>query len=381
MPGRVTGGNAANVSTIHDLVTPCFLVDKARVLHNIAEVADFARRADTVVRPHVKTHKCPEIARWQMAAGAAGLTVATPWEAEVFARVTPSLFIARSSIGRPALARLTALRRAGAELLVGVDTREGAEALSEAATAAGCALGVRIEIDTGQARCGVRPEAAPELARAISPLPGVTLEGIFTHEGHLYSFDGLEGRHAAAARVAALMAECAETLRRDGHEIASVSVGATPARYETGRHAAVTEIRPGNYVYYDHTQILLGAAREEDCAATVLATVVSIPQKGLVVIDAGRKAVSTDGMARESLGLVVGRPEVQFRGASEEHGMLDWPEHVPLPRMGDLLRVIPHHVCPVANLFDELVVVEGETVLEVLPVEARGYGPVRPMGA
>lgn len=362
--------------TLHDLPTPCLVVDKPRVERNIAEVAAFARRVGRDLRPHVKTHKCPVLGRWQMAAGAAGLTVATAWEAEVFSSVSPSLFLARSSVGRAALDRLSALRRRGVDLVVGVDSLAAAAALSEAALAAGTDFAVRIEVDTGQARCGIAPEAGAEFARGLARLAGVRLEGIFTHEGHVYTFDAPEGLRSAAHRVAGLMAECADAIRADGHHLATVSVGATPARYETARHDAVTEMRPGNYVFFDQTQLLLGVATEEQCAASVLATVISIPQSGLVVIDAGRKAVSTDGMGRESLGLVVGFPEVTFRSASEEHGMLDWPAHVTAPRIGQTLRVIPYHICPVVNLFDELVLVEGEEIVDVLPIEARGYGPV-----
>lgn len=364
--------------TTHDLPTPCLLVERGRLEANIARMAGHAREHRVRLRPHVKTHKCLSIARMQLDAGASGLTVATPWEAEVFAAVSSDLFLARSLADGPGIARVVRLARRGIGLLVAVDSLDAAEALAREAAAAGVEIGVRVEVDTGQRRCGVPPDDCVAFARAVAEMDGLVLEGLFTHEGHTYQLPNVPEREAEARRVAHALCSCAAELRAAGHALPSVSVGSTPARLAMAGLAGVTELRPGNYVFHDETQVRLGAASLDDCAATVLATVVSLPRPGVVVLDAGRKALSTDGLTAGSMGIVLEAPTARFVGASEEHGMVEWPQDAELPTIGARVRVVPYHSCPVTNLFDEIVLVEGDAVLAVWPVEARGYGPVRP---
>jgi len=341
---------------------------------NIDRVANFARRIGRDVRPHAKTHKCLEIGRRQLAARAVGLTVATAWEAEVFAAASDDLFVARSVADLAALGLLAALSRRGNRLLVGVDHAEGARLLGESARGAGVEFEVRIEVNTGQNRCGVEPEDALALARAIAAQPGLRLEGVFTHEGHVYSVEGPGGVHSVAAKVATTMRQVAEALRTDGHDVRSVSVGSTPALFETPKHDGMTELRPGTYVFNDQLQMLLGAAGEADCAASVICTVISVIAPDQVVIDAGTKAVAADGSARQSLGAVRGHHQASFVRASEEHGVLRWPESEPTPALGSRLEIIPYHICPAVNLHDRIVVVEDGAVVDEWPIDARGYG-------
>jgi len=362
--------------SLHDLPTPAMLVDVDVMEHNLTELADFAREIDRQVRPHTKTHKCPALGRRQLELGAVGLTVATAWEAEVFAAVTNDLFVARSMLDHVALKRLAALASRGTRMIVGVDSVEGVEALSRAATAYGAHMEARIEIDSGQNRCGVAPAEAAPLARHIRAAPHLDLDGIFTHEGHVYSVTGPGGVDSVAKRVAAAMEVAANAIRAENMEVRSVSVGSTPARFVTPRYEGITEMRPGTYIFNDLTAILLAAARPEDCAASVLTTVISQPCGRRVVVDAGRKALGSDGVARESVGYILEHPRAKFRAASEEHGIIDWHEDEELPRLGDRLRVVPYHVCPAVDLHDELVMVRGEEILDILPIEARGYGPL-----
>ncbi len=362
--------------TILDLPTPCLLVDVDRLETNIRTLADFARSVGRAVRPHAKTHKSHWVAERQIAHGAVGLTVATPWEAEVFAPLGAGLFLARSVAGAPSIRRLVSLKRAGGDLILSTDSVDGARELSAAFDAAGLQAPVRIEIDVGQARCGVRPEQARALAREIDGLAGLRLEGVFTHEGHVYSVEGPDALPAFAQRVANLMAGVAADLTADGHGPLTVSVGATPSRYEIAKLEGITELRPGSYVYYDRTHVLLGAADESDCAATILTTVISVPNPGQAVVDAGRKALGSDGIARECVGVLPDQPRADFRRASEEHGLIDWPEDEPPPRVGDRFRVIPFHVCTAVNLPDEIVLVRGDEVVGFEPIEARGYGRI-----
>jgi len=361
-----------------DISTPFLVVDSRVMQRNIDRVADFGRRIGRDVRPHAKTHKCLEIARRQLAAGAVGMTVATAWEAEVFAAVTDDLLVARSVADRCALRRLAGLRACGKRLIVGIDHTEGARLLGECARAAGARFEVRIEVNTGQNRCGVEPNGALALARAIAAQPGLHLEGVFTHEGHVYSVEGPGGVHSVAAKVATMMRQVAEELRRDGHDVRSVSVGSTPALFETPKHEGMTELRPGTYVFNDQIEMLLGAADEADCAASVICTVISVAPPDQVVIDAGTKAVAADGSARQSLGAVRGCHQASFVRASEEHGVVRWPESEPTPAVGSRLEIIPYHICPAVNLHDTIVVVEDGAVVDEWPVSARGYGRLSP---
>lgn len=369
------------MATVNDLPTPTMLIDIAVMERNIASVAAFAREIGRDLRPHAKTHKCLAIARRQIAAGAVGLTVSCPWEAEVLAEATDSVFVARPCVRETNVARLTSLALRGVRVIVGVDSYEGASNLETAAAAAGLTTEVRIEVDSGQGRCGVRPEDARDLARRIAQLDHLQLEGIFSHEGHVYTLEGPGGVESVAARVGVVMNQVASELRDDGHDIRAVSVGSTPSIYFTPTMGGVTEFRPGTYVFNDQTQMLLGSATEEQCAASVLTTVISLPEPGQVVTDAGTKAVAADGMGRQSLGAVVGLPLVHFTRASEEHGILQWPAHLPQPRVGDLLRIIPYHICPAINLYRELVFVEGDRVVDIQPVDAQGHGPALRQGA
>jgi D-serine deaminase-like pyridoxal phosphate-dependent protein len=348
---------------VDEFETPALIVDAARMRANIDAMAAVARESGVALRPHAKTHKMPEVGALQLAAGAAGLTVAKLGEAEVFADAgCEDLVIAYPLVGESKLARLAALARR-ARVSVAVDSLEVAEAIS----AAGAEVGVRIEVDSGQHRAGVAPGDVAELARAIAALPGLRLEGVLTHEGHAYATDDLA---AATHAVAELMARAgADTGVRDP----VVSLGSTPTARLAAREPGVTEIRPGTYVFHDRTQVAHGAARPEDCAATVLATVVSRPAPDRAVVDAGTKALSSDrlnapGAPADFGALTSGWPVVR---ASEEHGVVAVPPGGEL-RVGERVRIVPNHVCPVVNLFDEAVVVEDGAVVATWRVAARG---------
>lgn len=374
--GLPPSGKDAALPTLCDLPTPAMTVDADVMERNLTALADFAKGIGRNVRPHTKTHKCPALARRQLDLGAVGLTVATPWEAQVFSSIAADLFVARSVMDPVGLERLTTVAADGIRMIVGVDSEHGVEALANAAMRAGVRLETRIEVDSGQNRCGVRPEEAAVLARRIRAAPHLDLDGIFTHEGHVYSVAGPGGVNSVAKRVAAAMEVAANAIRGEGMEVRSVSVGSTPARFVTPRYEGITEMRPGTYIFNDLTTMLLGAARPEECAAAVLTTVISQPDGRRVVVDGGRKAVGSDGVARESVGYVFDAPLARFRTASEEHGMIDWPEQLELPRLGTRLRIVPFHVCPAVNLYDELALIRGDEVVDILPIEARGYGPL-----
>ncbi len=347
-----------------DADTPALLIDAARLRANVEAMAAVARDAGVALRPHAKTHKLVEVAALQLAAGARGLTVAKLGEAEVFADGgCDDLLIAYPLVGEVKLERLAALARR-VRVAVALDSLEVARAISEA----GAEVGVRIEVDTGQHRAGVAPADVASLARQLAELPGLRVEGVMTHEGHAY---GAADLAAATRDAAAAMAAAGASL---GLPAPVVSLGSTPTARLAAREPGVTEIRPGTYVFHDRTQIAHGAASERDVAATVLATVVSRPAPDRAVVDAGTKVLSSDRLnapgAPVDFGALAGTGWPLVR-ASEEHGVVAVPPGASLP-VGARVEIVPNHVCPVVNLFDEAVVVEGGEIVARWRVAARG---------
>jgi D-serine deaminase-like pyridoxal phosphate-dependent protein len=355
-----------------DVSTPAVLIDVEVLERNVTRMAERARAAGIKLRPHAKTHKLLEVGRLQLAAGAAGLSVAKTSEAEVFAAAGfDDIFIAYPVVGEDKARRLLALADR-VRLAVGVDSVEGARTLSGAFAAAGRRLDVRLKVDVGLHRVGVEPGQAVGVARAVALLPGLRFGGVFTHAGQAYVEPNLDGVAAVGRHEGATLAAVAEALRAAGLAAEEVSVGSTP----TARHAmtvtGVTECRPGNYVYHDGSQVSLGTCGLEDCAMTVLATVVSAPARDRAVLDAGSKTLSTDPLRPrgEGFGWVLGRRARLVR-MSEEHGVLALEEGERL-EVGERVRVLPNHACVVSNLHDRVLAVRGDTVEAEWRVAARG---------
>jgi D-serine deaminase-like pyridoxal phosphate-dependent protein len=324
------------------------------------------------LRPHAKTHKTVEIGRLQLAAGAGGLSVAKVGEAEVFvAAGFQDLFVAYPVVGEDKGRRLLALSDR-ARLAVGVDSPDGARTLDAVFRAAGRRLDVLLKIDVGFHRVGVLPDHAVQTAQSISDLPGLRLRGVFTHAGHAYLAKSPDGVADIGRSEGSILVETAQRIRDAGIEIEEVSVGSTP----TARHAmsvpGVTECRPGNYVFHDASQVSLGVCAPEDCALTVLATVVSVPAADRAVVDAGSKTLSSDPLrpSGPGHGFVLGRRS-RIARLSEEHGVIEV-----LPgegfRVGERVRILPNHACVVSNLHDRLLGVRGDRVEGELAVAARG---------
>jgi D-serine deaminase-like pyridoxal phosphate-dependent protein len=357
---------------LDDLDTPSVLVDLSRLERNIGAMASLAGRARVRLRPHAKTHKIPEIARMQIVAGASGVTLAKLGEAEAFADAgIDDFFLAYPIVGEVKARRLLALLER-ARVIVGVDSLEGAQSLAAVVAPTGRRLDVRIEIDMGLRRTGVLPENAVALARAISRLRGLRLQGIFTHAGQAYA-EPTPDRVAAVARdEGTVLVRCAEALRAAGFDIEDVSVGSTPTAAEAMNVPGVTECRPGTYVFNDATQVALGICSSEDCALSVLSTVVSVPAADRVVLDAGSKTLSSDVMrpGGDAYGVIAGGRGRLVR-LTEEHGVVA-PAAGTCWRVGERVEVVPAHVCPVVNLHDRLVTVREGEVAGELRVAARG---------
>jgi D-serine deaminase-like pyridoxal phosphate-dependent protein len=370
--------------TIAALETPALVVDLTRMERNLDRVAAYAAEHRLALRPHVKTHKSPAIAREQLRRGAQGLTCATPFEAETMASVCDDLLVAYPPVGAVRAARLAALP-AGARLTVALDSARAVSDLAEAARGAGRRVGVLVELDLGMHRVGVSvgtngAGAALSLARLVASEPSLELRGIAFYPGHVR--EPVVEQDDKLRLLGEALERALGQLRRAGVEPAVVSGGSTPTLWRTHELPGVTEFRPGTYVYNDRTTAAIGACGWDDCALSVLATVVSTAVPGQAVIDAGTKSLGREpvrGADGEGYGQLLDRPEVTVARMSEEHGILDLSRSGWQPEVGERVRVVPNHVCIVVHLEDLVYGVRGELVETSWPVAARGRGErVRP---
>lgn len=359
---------------VSEIDTPALVVDLDVFERNLAKVADYAREHSLQLRPHTKTHKSVRLARRQLAGGAAGLTVAKVSEAEIMASADPaSLLVAFPIIGHTKLARLTHVARE-TPILVALDSSFAARQLSEAARAAQVEIGVLAEVDVGLGRVGVSPgESLIQLAQVIEKLPHLRFAGITFYPGHIKSLD--ESGQAALTQLSALVTEILGDLRAAGIEPGIVSGGSTPTLFQSHQIAGLTEIRPGTYVFNDLNTIRSGACALEDCAATILATIVSTARPGQMIIDGGSKTFSSDRLANSSevtFGRLAEAPGARFHKMNEEHGFIDLAQAETTFDVGDRVHLIPNHICVAVNLHEKVYGVRGDTVEEIWPVDARG---------
>jgi D-serine deaminase-like pyridoxal phosphate-dependent protein len=366
-----------HTASLETLETPAALVDVDRAEANLRRVDAYARQHGLTWRPHTKTHKVPELAARQLQAGASGLTVATPHEAEVMATVADDVLMAYAPVGAARLARLMRLPR-HVRLTVALDSSEALAGLSEAAARAGRTVGVLVELDLGMRRVGVQtPEEAVALAREIRGAGAVEYRGVTFYPGHIRSPLGEQG--PVLSGVSRQLGAFIEALSAAGLRPEVVSGGSTPTLWRSHEVAGLTEIRPGLNIFYDRNSAFVGACAWGEVAYSVLATVVSTAVPGQAVIDAGSKALAKEeGITPGGgYGVLLERPEVVVRGLSEEHGLLELTGTSWRPRVGERVRVVPNHVCSSVALMDRLWPVRGGAVLEPWDVRARGWGAPR----
>ncbi|MET1035536.1 MAG: alanine racemase [Arthrobacter sp.] len=347
--------------------TPHLSVRVPVLRRNIEGMARFAAGRGMALRPHAKTHKSLDVARLQVAAGARGLTVATLGEAEVFARGGfGDLFVAYPLWLDDVKARRMRALLDVAELRLGVDSVEGARRMAAAAGADASRLRVRVEVDSGHHRSGTTPARAGEVAAAAAGA-GLAVEGVFTFPGHGY---GPGNAARAAADESAALSAARDAVLAEGLPCPVLSGGSTPTAHHASGSPA-TELRPGVYVFNDAQQLESGTCGEEAVALTAVCTVVG-SRGGTVLVDAGSKVLGADRPAWTSgFGRVAGHPLARVVALSEHHATIDWGTSLPVPVAGDLLRVIPNHVCNAVNLVDELVASE-DGFDAIWPVHARG---------
>ena len=366
---------------MHSLPTPSLILDIDRARRNAARVGDRVRALGARLRPHVKTHKCIEVGRLQVAGHFGGITVSTLAEAAVFAAngfcdITYAVPIEPGKFGA-----VIAMVRDGVRLAVITDDLSIPAPLADAARAAGvpaaATIDVWVKVDCGYHRCGVDPAGGtlPELVRRIGERHELRFAGLLTHAGHSYHVVGADALRAVAAAERDVMLEAASRLRAVGIDVPAISIGSTPTVTHVDHLDGIDEVRAGNYVFFDTTQAALGSATLDDCALSVLASVVHRDRaRGHLVLDAGAIALSKDrGAALDGAEAGYGRLlsldgadlGLQVHSVSQEHGVVRVPDALfdQLP-VGARVRVLVNHSCLTAAQHAEYQVLEGGRIVD-----------------
>ena len=342
--------------------TPCAVIDMDKVERNIARVQAQCDSAGVANRPHIKTHKRPVLARAQIAAGAHGITCQKIGEAEIMADAgIGNILISYNLIGEEKMARLGAVQ-AKADVTVAADNATVISGLPQAAVQSGRTLSVVVECDTGRKRAGVEtPAEAIQLAQQIAASKGLRFAGFMLYPTESGWEDAQRFYDEALAGV-----------RAHGLDATMVSTGGSPNLKNLGKLKGATEHRPGTYIYNDRMQVAAGVAGWDDCALNIYSTVVSraAPERG--ILDAGSKTLTTDTGGLDGHGLILEHPEAKIARFAEDHGFLDLSRSNTRPNVGDVVRIVPIHVCVVVNMMDEVAIVRGDEILGTLPVAARG---------
>ena len=357
-----------------DVETPALLLHHDVMERNLEHMANRAKKLGVALRPHIKTHKCLELGRRQQAHGAQGITVSTLFEAQAFARDGFRDLTWAFPLDPTHIPHVHRIAENGITLRVILDDLDTAKAL------AGSGLHVWLKVDCGYHRAGVDPASryALEVARELGAERGLIFDGILSHSGHAYRTRNREEAAQIAEQERQVMTWFADLLRKDGLPVRGVSVGSTPAMAAVKSLTGVTEARPGNYIFYDRTMVLIGCCGPQDVAVSVLATVVSHqPGAAHFVVDAGALSLSKDlGPAHLGLetafGEVKGHPELTVASVSQEHGLIRAAAPAAIEgkfKVGQQVEIIPNHSCLTEAHFDEYVVIEGGRVMDRWHIE------------
>lgn len=367
----------ASISESHmrvtEVSTPAVVVDLDVLERNLARMAEYCAAHDLGLRPHTKTHKMLEVARMQLALGALGLTVAKVGEAEVMAATAPpQILVAHPIVGAEKIRRLAAIAP-DVDILVALDSMEAAQGLANVAQQSGCMFGVLVEFDSGSHRCGVQAgEECAALGKALSGLKGLRVRGLMTYFGSVWGDE--QQRREEIARLSTDVQRAIGAFRQAGLATDIVSAGSTPAAAMSHLVTGITEIRPGTYVFNDLNTYYQGLCTFDDCAVRVMTTVVSTCVAGQVIVDAGSKVFSSDLLSsgpKRGFGRIM---EVEGAGLSklnEEHGFVGAENYGDFS-IGQVLSVIPNHVCTCINMHNDVFVARGGEVIGTWNVAARG---------
>ena len=361
------------------LDTPSLLIDKARLERNLSDMQRYADENGAALRPHTKTHKCPEIAKMQLAAGACGIAVAKTGEAEVMAENgIQDIFIANEIVGAQKLRRIAALSQKGVQISFGVDTPCQVEAAEQIFSEEAVFVPVLIEIEVGENRSGIiEEEDFKALLDAIRACPHVVFSGIFSHDGNSYGTENLDTLKALSLGAQRRTLRFASLAAERGMPCKTVSYGATPTfMNHVPILPGITELRPGTYCLMDASQgHAIGTL--ERCAATVLASVISKPTDTRTILDVGAKGLTmqsrTEGIcATPGKGTIFGHEDVHIEKVFDEHAILNDKAFHDNVSIGDKVRIIPVHICPVCNLYETAYLLDGDEVVKALPIACRG---------
>jgi len=361
---------------VNALDTPCLVIDKNILEKNIMAMAELAKKAHVNLRPHIKAHKCSEIAKMQIDYGANGITVAKLSEAEaMFAAGIKDILIAYQLVTSEKLNKLAALISKGAKIACLVDDLGQAQLLNNLGEKVNIKIAVYVEVDSGLKRTGLEPEKVVDFIKQILKLPYLKFKGILTHAGQVYGVNKNKVQ-AIGNSEGKIMEQIAIELKLNYLHDFVVSVGSTPTVKYSAFNPQVTEIRPGNYVFYDAIQVGLGVVDIHQCSLKVLTTVISKPSPERIVVDAGSKTLALDRGAHgtelvQGFGIFLNYPNLVLERLSEEHGVVKVNKGK-IPEIGEKLYIIPNHACPVVNLADELIISENDIVRAKWPVDARG---------
>jgi D-serine deaminase-like pyridoxal phosphate-dependent protein len=353
--------------TLQEIETPALVLDRSALERNIARMAAFFSAGPCRLRPHFKAHKTPEIARRQLAAGScSGLTCATVGEAEIASSFCDDLLIANEVVTPSKCARIADLGRR-VRVTTAVDSLAGLEALSRAARHAGSRIGVLVDLNVGQGRCGVEPgEAVVTLAREAAQSDGIMLRGVMGYEGHLQPVRNRAERESRTRQAMNGLLSAATLIRDSGLPCEIVSAGGTGTYDIGGRIEGITEIQAGSYALMDTDYADVGVPFEH--AFWVLGTVVSRPTRDRCVADCGHKSMTKD----HGNPVVRGIAGATVTSLNDEHVTIALPADSTIA-IGDRVELLPSHIDPTINLHDAFYVVEGDSVVDIWPIAARGY--------
>lgn len=345
-----------------DLDTPVAVIDLDRVESNISSLQSYCTQHGLKLRPHIKTHKLPALAYKQLEAGATGITCQKISEAAVMAAAgIKDILITYNIIGKQKIVPLAQLATQ-TNLSIAIDNEVALATMAKAAALAKRQIKILVEFESGNNRVGVQSaQEALSLAKAIEQRDYLAFEGLMTYP--------------CANQAATFIAEAKELFKQSNLEIRNVSAGGTPTMWSVHNVKGVTELRAGTYIYHDRNTVGSGAASLDDCALHVYATVVSRPTQNRAVIDAGSKTLSSDLVKAdygEGYGLLLDYPNAIIRKLNEEHGIIDLSACQTKPEIGEIVKIVPNHVCVVTNLHDDVVVQRNGVVEAVWPVWARG---------
>ncbi len=356
--------------------TPALLINETVLRNNLSAMQELANKSNVCLRPHTKTHRTPEIARMQLEYGSHGITVATTGEAEcMHAAGIQDIFIANEIADEEKLFRLQRLIALGCDLKIGVDHPDHVELAQSVFYDSKNLLKVLIEIDVGDGRAGVQDfQTALSLVNNIKRMKNLEFSGIFSHEGQSYGAATVEECRRLSNESHLKTVEIANKLRTSGVDVKTVSVGSTPSIMTTPVLKGVTEIRPGTYPLMDASQAAV-INSYDSCAATVLATVISKPVKGRVVLNAGAKALTgqivRNGITKNNGFGYLKDYNVWVNSFFDEHAVVIDDEFYSKINIGDKVEIIPNHICPAVNLYDYFFLIKQEGYKKII-IECRG---------